>query len=148
MKRVLVDYQGGICHIVVPGGDEQPEACYVSEEFPVVVGPNASSKWVDAPKEVDQFWRLEKGQWVDRSKQYTDPERARTVAYGSFGSQLDMMYKDMVNGTSKWQEHVAKVKKDIPMDAALLNENRREPIVHSMEQPSWSYLEDDDNVTV
>lgn len=107
-----------------------------------------SSKWVDAPDEVDQFWRLQNGEWVDHSQSFTDPERARVVAYGSFGSQLDMIYKDMINGTTKWQEHVAKVKAEIPMDADALNEGRKPPVVHSMYEPSWSFLPDEDNVTV
>jgi hypothetical protein len=149
MKRVLVDYMGGICHIVVPGGDEREEAVYVSSEFPVVEGPNASSKWIDAPDEVDKFWRLEAGEWVDRSRPFTDPERARVVAYGQIGNQLDMIYKDMVNGTSNWQEHIAKVKAEIPMDPDLLNEGRKEPITHSMDRPSWSFLPNsDDEITV
>jgi hypothetical protein len=149
MKRVLVDYMGGICHIVVPDGDEREESVYVSSEFQVVEGPNASSKWVDAPDEVDKFWRLEAGEWVDRSRPFTDPERARVVAYGSIGNQLDMIYKDMVNGTSNWQEHIAKVKSEISMDPDLLNEGRREPIMHSFDRPSWSFLPNSaDDITV
>lgn len=151
MKRVLVDYMGGICHIVCPDGDERPQAVYVSKEFEVPQGPSASSRWVDAPDEVEEFWRLEAGEWVDRSKSFTDPERARVVAYGHVGEQLDMIYKDMINGTTNWQEHVAKVKSEIPMDPDLLNEGRREPVFHSFEKPSWSYLpdwEDNNNVSL
>lgn len=39
---------------------------------------------------------------------------ARQVAYGSIGDQLDMMYKDAINGTTTWQDHVAQVKADNP----------------------------------
>ena len=140
MKRVLVDYLGGVCHIVCPDGDNLEDAVYVSREFPVVSGPGASSKWVDAPNEVDQFWRLEKGEWVDRSRQYIDPITSRAVSYGSIGDQLDMIYKDMINNTNNWQKHVAKVKSEIPMDSKLLNAGREEPIFHSQSEPSWSFL--------
>lgn len=149
MKRVLIDYQGDICHIVVPNGDLREEAVYVSKEFEVYTGPDCSSKWIDAPDDVDQFWRLEKGEWVDRSQSWTDPIRARMVAYGPFGEQLDMIYKDMVNGTNKWQEHVAKVKTEIPMDADIVNNNSKEPILHGRDRPAWTFLPDwDDQVTV
>ncbi len=39
---------------------------------------------------------------------------ARQEAYGSIGDQLDMQYKDAVNGTTTWKDHIAKVKSDNP----------------------------------
>jgi len=35
---------------------------------------------------------------------------ARLEAYGSIGDQLDMIYKDQVNSTSTFKDHVASVK--------------------------------------
>ena len=40
--------------------------------------------------------------------------QARQEAYGSIGDQLDMQYKDAVNGTTTWKDHIAKVKSDNP----------------------------------
>jgi hypothetical protein len=40
--------------------------------------------------------------------------KARVLAYGSTGSQLDMQYWDGVNGTTTWADHIAKVKSDNP----------------------------------
>lgn len=34
----------------------------------------------------------------------------RREAYASIGDQLDMQYKDAVNGTTTWKDHVAAVK--------------------------------------
>tara|TARA_R100000742_G_C4220326_1_gene44276 strand:+ start:255 stop:578 length:324 start_codon:yes stop_codon:yes gene_type:complete len=34
----------------------------------------------------------------------------RKEAYGSIGDQLDMQYKDAVNGTATWLDHIAAVK--------------------------------------
>ena len=34
--------------------------------------------------------------------------------YASVGDQLDMQYKDAVNGTSSWKDHVAAVKAKYP----------------------------------
>ena len=39
---------------------------------------------------------------------------ARRSAYGDFGEQLDMQYHDLVDGTTTWKDHVAKVKSDNP----------------------------------
>lgn len=43
--------------------------------------------------------------------------QARQEAYGSIGDQLDMQYKDAVNGTTTWKDHVAQVKSDNPKPA-------------------------------
>lgn len=43
--------------------------------------------------------------------------QARQEAYGSIGDQLDMQYKDAVNGTTTWKDHIAKVKSDNPKPA-------------------------------
>ena len=34
----------------------------------------------------------------------------RREAYGSIGDQLDMQYKDAVNGTTTWLDHIAAIK--------------------------------------
>jgi hypothetical protein len=39
---------------------------------------------------------------------------AREAKYGDIGDQLDMQYKDAVNGTTTWKDHVTKVKSDFP----------------------------------
>ena len=38
----------------------------------------------------------------------------RSKAFASTGDQLDMQYWDLVNGTTTWKDHVAKVKSDNP----------------------------------
>ena len=43
--------------------------------------------------------------------------QARQKAYGSIGDQLDMQYKDLVDGTTTWKDHIAKVKSDNPKPA-------------------------------
>lgn len=39
---------------------------------------------------------------------------ARISKYGDIGEQLDMQYKDAVNGTTTWKDHIAQVKSDFP----------------------------------
>ena len=43
--------------------------------------------------------------------------QARQEAYGSIGDQLDMQYKDLVDGTTVWKDHIATVKSDNPKPA-------------------------------
>ena len=43
--------------------------------------------------------------------------QARLEAYGSIGDQLDMQYKDLVDGTTTWKDHIATVKSDNPKPA-------------------------------
>lgn len=109
MKKALMSIQGYVHQIVDPG-----------EEFDIYSGPDATIQWVDAPDDVTLEWTLEwspkAGQmvWVKRDRVYTDPEVARKVAYGDVGAQLDMMYKDMLDGGSRWKDHIAAVKASIP----------------------------------
>lgn len=39
----------------------------------------------------------------------------RKAAYGSLEDQMDMMYKDKLNGTTTWNDHVAAVKSANPI---------------------------------
>ena len=41
-------------------------------------------------------------------------DRVGDDGYASTGDQLDMQYKDLLNGTIVWKDHVAKVKSDFP----------------------------------
>jgi hypothetical protein len=41
-------------------------------------------------------------------------QRDRAIAYPSIQEQLDMQYWDKVNGTTNWEDAIAKVKSDIP----------------------------------
>lgn len=48
--------------------------------------------------------RISQNQWQEQRRQ----------AYGSYGSQLDMIYHDSVDGTTTWVDHVASVKAQYP----------------------------------
>ena len=39
---------------------------------------------------------------------------ARQEAYGSWQEQIDMQYKDLLNDTTTWKDHIAQVKSDNP----------------------------------
>jgi len=43
-------------------------------------------------------------------------QRVRATAYPSWQDQMDMQYKDLLNGTTTWKDAVAKVKSDNPKE--------------------------------
>ena len=45
---------------------------------------------------------------------YDSKQYQRDRVYPSIGDQLDMQYKDLLNGTTTWKDAVAKVKSDNP----------------------------------
>ncbi len=57
---------------------------------------------------------LARAKWNEQQFGYI---QARQEAYGSIADQLDMQYWDAVNGTTIWQDHIAKVKSDNPKPA-------------------------------
>jgi len=43
-------------------------------------------------------------------------QRVRATAYPSWQEQMDLQYKDLLNGTTTWKDAVAKVKSDNPKE--------------------------------
>ena len=51
---------------------------------------------------------------VEVQADYDAKQYQRDRIYPSIGDQLDMQYKDLLNGTTTWKDAVAKVKLDNP----------------------------------
>ena len=51
---------------------------------------------------------------VEVQADYDAKQYQRDRIYPSIGEQLDMQYKDLLNGTTTWKDAVAKVKADNP----------------------------------
>ena len=51
---------------------------------------------------------------VELQEDYDAKQYQRDRVYPSIGDQLDMQYKDLLNGTTTWKDAVAKVKSDNP----------------------------------
>jgi|TARA_B100000035_G_scaffold149314_1_gene127270 hypothetical protein len=117
MKKALVGVEGYIHEVVEPGQD-----------YEIYNGPDATMQWVDAPDNCTDWWTLEYSPsqrqmiWVERDSAHQDPEIARKVAYGDVGEQLDMMYKDQLDGGTRWKDHVANVKATLPAPSATAND--------------------------
>lgn len=99
-KMCLVTYEGSIMEIVDPG-----------QEYEVYDGEGASCKWVlSADDDVNLNWIMKNGAFVERDEPPVDYSLRRRIAYGDIGEQLDMQYRDAVNGTTEWKDHIAAVK--------------------------------------
>lgn len=133
MKKALMSAEGYIHQIVNAG-----------EEFDIYNGPDATIQWVDAPDDVTEDWTLEYSPsnkqmvWIKRERPFQDPEVARKVAYGDVGEQLDMLYKDLLDGGNRFTEHITNVKNAIPKpearpEALTLDEIR---VMAETEEPS------------
>ena len=59
---------------------------------------------------------IEEAQALEEKAEYdaNEYQRERATAYPSIQEQLDMQYWDKVNGTTNWEDAIAKVKSDIP----------------------------------
>ena len=114
MKRALINSNepGRICEVVDIGN-----------EFEV---HNAFS-WIDVPDDTTTHDRYENGSVVKFNilelPGFADQgyKVARTIAYSSFGDQLDMLFKEIqatgtISNTGPWATHVAAVKAAIPKD--------------------------------
>ena len=64
----------------------------------------------EAQRDIEEAKALEEKADYD-AKQY---QRDRATAYPSIQEQLDMQYWDKVNGTTNWEDAIAKVKSDTP----------------------------------
>ncbi len=64
----------------------------------------------EAQRDIEEAQALEEKAEYD-ANQY---QRDRATAYPSIQEQLDMQYWDKVNGTTNWEDAIAKVKSDIP----------------------------------
>lgn len=131
-KSCLVDFQGNIQHICEPG-----------DEFEIYEGPNATIRWVNcANDDVNDSWVLDNGNWVQNVQAPPSYTVLRRNAYGDIGMQLDMMYKDQINGTSTWKDHVARVKATVPSpnsEEAIEVRNSRQVINWGTpESPAWT----------
>ena len=83
----------------------------VESEKPVNINHNGEVREL-TDAEYDEFiTRRAENYWDSYQYDYID---ARQIAYGSIGDQLDMQYKDLVDGTTTWKDHVAQVKADNP----------------------------------
>jgi len=85
----------------------------VADKFEIYEGADANHKWVEVPDDTTYEHSMINGVVVHRSDNEDlrdDATVERIIAYGNVGEQLDMQYRDAINGTTEWKDHVAAVK--------------------------------------
>ena len=102
-KQALVNRHNGTLTDIVDEADK----------FEVYEGNDAEFKWCEVPDDTTYDHYMVNGVVIHRSENEDLREEAivtRMDAYGSVGDQLDMMYRDNLNGTTEWKDFVANVK--------------------------------------
>ena len=69
-------------------------------------------EWLDGTAEISKSDIETK--LAELQADYDAKKYQRDRVYPSIGDQLDMQYKDLLNGTTTWKDAVAKVKSDNP----------------------------------
>ena len=106
-KKCIVQWNGKIGNI-----------CEAGDEFPIYEGADKQMVWMDMPDDFiynHDTSRVVNGEFVN-VKFHEPPTTlltARKVGYGDIGEQLDMQYRDKVNGTTEWEDHVTAVKTSV-----------------------------------
>ena len=62
-------------------------------------------EWLEGTAEISK---------ADIQAKITETQYQRDRAYPTWQEQMDMQYKDLLNGTTTWKDAVAKVKSDNP----------------------------------
>ena len=89
------------------------DICDEADKFAIYEGPDATLKWVDVPDDTTYEHFMCNGVVIHRATTEdlrTNATVDRILAYGDFGEQMDMQYRDAINGTTEWKDHVANVK--------------------------------------
>ena len=89
------------------------DICNEADKFEVYQGADAEFKWCEVPDDTTYDHYMVNGVVIHREDNEDlreDAEVTRRLAYGDVGEQLDMIYRDNVNGTTEWKDHVANVK--------------------------------------
>ena len=89
------------------------DICDEEDKFEIFEGPDADLKWVPVPDDATYEHFMVNGVTVHRDETEDLRVKAnveRMLAYGDMGEQMDMRYKDEINGTTTWKDHIANVK--------------------------------------
>ena len=89
------------------------DICDEADKFEIYEGADANHKWVEVPDDTTYEHSMINGVVVHRGDNEDlrdDATVERIIAYGNVGEQLDMQYRDAINGTTEWKDHIANVK--------------------------------------
>jgi hypothetical protein len=89
------------------------DICDEEDKFEIYEGLDAQFKWCEVPDDATYEHVMVNGVVIHRSEREDlriAATIARQVAYGDIGNQMDMQYKDALDGGTRWADHIARVK--------------------------------------
>ncbi len=89
------------------------DICDEADKFEIYEGADSDMRWMEVPDDATYEHFMVNGEVIHKSLTEDLREEAvvdRMLAYGDVGEQLDMQYKDALNGTTTWKDHIANVK--------------------------------------
>jgi|TARA_B100000902_G_scaffold171821_1_gene166084 hypothetical protein len=98
------------------------DICDEADKFEVYEGADASMKWCEVPDGTTYDHFMCNGVVINHKENEDLREEAvveRIIAYGDVGEQLDMQYRDALNGTTEWKDHVANVKATVTNPSSI-----------------------------
>ena len=98
------------------------DICDEADKFEIYEGPDSDMKWCEVPDDATYEHYMVNGVVIHRSEAEDLREGAvidRMIAYGDIGEQLDMQYKDSLDGGTRWRDHVAAVKASTPSPGSI-----------------------------
>ena len=131
-KKCIVQHSGVISNI-----------CEAEDVFPIYEGENATLIWMDMPDDFiynHDTSRVVNGEFVN-VKFHETPftlKIDRQVGYGEIAEQLDMQYRDKVNGTTEWKDHITAVK---AANAKPSTGKDNYPHPAPREEPQWEKID-------
>jgi len=111
MKRALVT-ENGIVTDIVDTVEEQFEIHGLGDKF----------NWVEAPDDVNNTSVMVNGVFYSMAQRGAPFSMRRRIGYGSIADQLDMLFKDHLNNTTTWADHIVAVKENVPKPDDLSND--------------------------
>ena len=111
-----------------------------ADKFEIYEGADAGLKWCEVPDDTTYEHTMINGVVVHRSDCEDAREQAtvdREEAYGPVGEQMDMMYRDALNGTTEWKDHVANVKASTTKPSTIAEFSPDEKKIQLVGRKAW-----------
>ena len=111
-----------------------------ADKFEIYECADESLKWCEVPDDTTYEHTMINGVVVHRSDCEDAREQAtvdREEAYGPVGEQMDMMYRDALNGTTEWKDHVANVKASTTKPSTIAEFTPDEKKIQLVGRKAW-----------
>ena len=98
------------------------DICDEADKFDIYEGPDSDFKWCEVPDDCTYEHVMVNGEVIHHSEREDlriGATIARQIGYGDIGEQLDMQYKDSLDGGTRWADRIAKVKAETAAPSSI-----------------------------